>query len=64
MNTQREIDIAQLDAQLTIKKIVETWSKEFFRQLAQSQSPVGQPQGPAEPPVQSVEDLPPVEGTY
>ena len=57
MNTQRELDLAQLDAQLTIKKLVEEWSKNFFRQLVL-------PQRPVEQPVQSVEELPPVEGTY
>ena len=57
MNTQRELDLAQLDAQLTIKKLVEEWSKNFFRQLAP-------PPRPVEQPVQSVEELPPVEGTY
>ena len=57
MNTQRELDLAQLDAQLTIKKLVEEWSKNFFRQLAP-------PPRPVEQPVQSVEELPTVEGTY
>ena len=57
MNTQRELDLAQLDAQLTIKKLVEEWSKNFFRQLAAPPRPVEQTN-------LSSEELPPVEGTY
>ena len=32
--TQREMDIMQMDAQLSIRQIVEEWRRTFFRQQA------------------------------